>query len=635
MANIRLNILPISSKYFSYKIFRKLKEQNDIKEDGTYLYNLPIEENSKERLSYWVSFIPKCGFEEFSVHSTDIIGLSKKFLLNQLVNTIENKEIPFQYNVKFKFTDDYIYFIIESLPEGDRTIYMSPYYLEEQNMYGFIIDFKFDKNKDIPFDKNVQILSLSLDIHGRSNKNYYSDKYNLIQNFLGRIYDKIQDIGTSEQPILLKNNLVETTVFHLNKKEYIFNNGNTTNSQFQGIRNFGPFLNIDKEVIFAFIFEERFKSFANELYLSLTGKSNPGTFPGFEQMFGITISVKNVRQIKIEDYTATTLLQVVEDVKSLQNDNPDKKVIGIYIEDCAIDIEDIPASNHYYYLKYNFIKNNLPLQVVNYRKLSERNSLKWSTSNIALAMFAKIGGIPWVVKPSNKDCLILGVGSSHKINKETKEITKYFAYTVCLDSSGLYKTLEVLADEESETSYLEKLTNSLVNILNDSKKNNYKTCALHLPFKIKKKEISAISNAIRQVDNIELIVIKINIDNKYFGYSFHNTLVPYESSFVKLSKNEYLVWFEGLLYGKEIVDKRLSNPVHIQFLSGNTEKKFDEHTFLQDILNLSGANWRGFNAKSIPISIYYSQIIAKYTEAFDDIQDYKEGSISNDKPWFL
>ena len=102
-----------------------------------------------------------------------------------------------------------------------------------------------------------------------------------------------------------------------------------------------------------------------------------------------------------------------------------------------------------------------------------------------------------------------------------------------------------------------------------------------------------------------------------------------------LSKNEYLVWFEGLLYGKEIVDKRLSNPVHIQFLSGNTEKKFDEHTFLQDILNLSGANWRGFNAKSIPISIYYSQIIAKYTEAFDDIQDYKEGSISNDKPWFL
>ncbi len=57
--------------------------------------------------------------------------------------------------------------------------------------------------------------------------------------------------------------------------------------------------------------------------------------------------------------------------------------------------------------------------------------------------------------------------------------------------------------------------------------------------------------------------------------------------------------------------------------------------YLQDVLNLSGANWRGFNAKSIPISIYYSQIIARYTEAFEKIDGYEENSISNDKPWFL
>lgn len=346
------------------------------------------------------------------------------------------------------------------------------------------------------------------------------------------------------------------------------------------------------------------------------------------------MNTKNVRQIKLNDHSLDTMFRVVDDVKSLQDDNPDKKIVGIYIEDCAVDSEDIPASNNYYFLKYHFIKNNLPLQVVNYRKLGDRNSLKWSTSNLALAMFAKMGGIPWVVKPSNKNCLILGIGSSHKINRETGEVSKYFAYTVCLDSSGLYKTLEVLADEESEISYLKKLTANLVTILKEQK-SNYETCVLHLPFKIKQKEVTAISDAIKQIDEIELVVIKINVDNKYFGYSFHNTLVPYESSFVKLSKDEYLVWFEGLLYGKEIVDKRLSNPVHIQFLNITNRKKIDEQAFLQDILNLSGANWRGFNAKSIPISIYYSQIIARYTEAFEKIDGYKEGAISNDKPWFL
>ncbi|MBK8291935.1 MAG: hypothetical protein IPK96_14385 [Flammeovirgaceae bacterium] len=183
-----------------------------------------------------------------------------------------------------------------------------------------------------------------------------------------------------------------------------------------------------------------------------------------------------------------------------------------------------------------------------------------------------MGGIPWTVKPSNNNCLILGVGSSRKRNKETGEITKYFAYTVCLDSSGLYITLEVLSDATSETHYLDKLRANLIRLLKSERFINYKTCVLHLPFKIKQKEIAIISAAIKEITEMEFVAIKVNLDNKYFGYSFHNTLVPYESSFVKLSRSEYLVWFEGLLYGKEVVDKRLSNPVHIQFLNIGNEK---------------------------------------------------------------
>lgn len=95
---------------------------------------------------------------------------------------------------------------------------MCPYYLEEQNTYGFIIDFKFSKNIDVLFDKEVQKLSLSLDVNGRSNKNYYSDKFRIVQNFITEVYEGIQNIGTEDEPIEISPNLVETTVFHLNKK---------------------------------------------------------------------------------------------------------------------------------------------------------------------------------------------------------------------------------------------------------------------------------------------------------------------------------------------------------------------------------------------------------------------------------
>lgn len=636
MANIRLNILPVVETTFSFKVFRKLKQENDIKEEYIYHYHLPADSDLKNRHLYLVSFKPKEGFEEFVTYSNYAIGLTKRFLLKQLHETLVTNGCVLSFEIKRQFAEEQIELTLQEFKEGKQIISLSPFYLEEQKRFGFIVDFRFSKNKELPFNKEVQIHSLSLDRQGQSNKNYYSDKFKLINIFLDKVYDKIQVFEQLDGSLIhIERDLVETPVFQLNKKEYIFSNKSTANSQFQGIRNYGPLQKIDKEVLFAFIFEDRFKSFANELFLSLTGKSNPGTFPGFEQMFGVQINTNNVKKISIEGFSNKDLLKIVDNVKLLQDSEPHKKVIGIYIEDYSTENEDITTSNCYYYLKYNFIKNNLALQVVNYRKLGERNSLKWSTSNVALAMFSKLGGIPWVVKPSNNNCLILGVGSSHKRDEETGFITKYFAYTVCLDSSGLYKTLDILADETSEANYLKNLKINLVKILTDGRMDNYKTCVLHLPFKIKQKEILAISEAVRQINNIDFVAIKINLDNKYFGYSFHNTLVPYESSFVKLSRTEYLVWFEGLLYGKEVVDKRLSNPVHIEFLNLENSKGLDERKYLQDVLNLSGANWRGFNAKSIPISIYYSQIIAKYTEAFESIEGYEENSISNDKPWFL
>ena len=378
MANIRLNILPVLESEFSFKIFRRLKHENDIKEENIYQYQLPIETELKDRKLFLVSFEPKEGFEEYLTYSNHAIGLTQRFLLKQLFDKLTNNGCPLPFEIKRRFAEEQIEFTLHEFKQGKQIVFLSPFYLKEQNQFGYIIDFRFSKNKNMPFNKDVQIFSLSLDNYGRSNKNYYSDKFRLIQSFLDKIYDKIQTIREDEgNQIHIGRELIETPVFQLNKKEYIFSNKNTANSQFQGIRNYGPLQKIDKEVIFAFIFEDRFKSFANELYLSLTGKSNPGTFPGFEQMFGVKISTSNVKQVKIEGFTNTDLLKVVDTVKALQNSEPEKKVIGIYIEDYSIDTEDILASNHYFFLKYNFIKNNLALQVINYRKLGERNSLKW------------------------------------------------------------------------------------------------------------------------------------------------------------------------------------------------------------------------------------------------------------------
>lgn len=632
MASIKLNFLPLKKNKFEFTVYRRRRTEEDVKTDFNFFYFLPSDDGT-ERLPYVLSFSDFDHAEKVILSSFDSIDLAKRYMFNALVSTLTIGHSIFPFEVRHRLADHRVEFTIEVVSEGRRIIYLSPYFLEDQSRFGFLVDYRFSKAANVAFDKHIQYYGLSLDQHFRSNRNYYADRLHLIQSFIDQSYHTWSSIHQGDDEIIeIQRHLNESPVFSLSKKEYIFNNQNVAYSQFQGIRNYGPYRKIEQEVTFVFLFEERFKSFANELYLSLLGKSNPGTFAGFETIFKVKFGVQNVRQVKLQSYLPEKLNEAIAEVKRIQEDN--KLVIGIYIEDYDMDREG-EVSSTYYFLKYHFIKADMPLQVINYRKLGDKNALKWSTSNIALAIFSKLGGIPWIVKPNNNNCLILGIGSAHKRDKETGKVNKYFAYSVCLDSSGLYKRLEVLADEADQEHYLVNLQANLVSLLRSEAFAHYTSCVLHLPFKIKKKEIDALSKAARSVMELRFVAIKINIENQFFGFSNHNTYVPYESNFIKLAADQYLVWFEGLQFGKEVVDKRLANPVHIQFLNMDREKQADEKNFLQDVLNLSGANWRGFNAKSIPISIYYSQLIADYMEAFEKMPDYEENALSNEKPWFL
>lgn len=628
MTNIKLNFLPIKNHEFSFTIYRKeIKGTIETNYDLKW-YRLFPNSESNEKKNYYVSIEKKDGFEKFLCRPNHNIELTKWFIFESFNKYISVSDLSAEYSVFQKYKINEIQFTVNKFKEGKQLIVLSPYYLQQEKKFGFLIDFKFSKADDILFNKDVQRYSLSLDEKYKSNKDYYLDKYQIFQDFLRNNFQSIKEFKNEDSFIQLSDELIPLECNHLDKKQYIFSKKRISSSQFLGIKNYGPLDGVNDDIQFVFIFEDRFKTFANDIFLSLIGKSNPGTFSGMDSMFNIKLDKTKVERVSISDYSNEVLLEAVNKVVEFSKN---KKTIAIFIEDYS---EEEGNSEPYYFLKYQFLKKDIPLQVLNYQKLSMRNTLKWSTSNIGLQIFSKLGGKPWIVKSSNADCLILGIGSSHKRDINTDKIKKFFAYSICLDSSGLYKKLEVLAEDENETNYLDSLEKGLVQLLTSDDFSNYKSCVLHLPFKIKKSEVDALEKAISEVSNLDFTVVKINVDNRFFGFSNHNTLVPYESSYVQLASNQFLVWFEGLNYGKEIVDKRLSNPVHIEFL--NIGKRVDNYkSYLQDIINLSGANWRGFNAKSVPISIYYSKIITEYISEFGDIVDVEKMSVTNDKPWFL
>ena len=111
--------------------------------------------------------------------------------------------------------------------------------------------------------------------------------------------------------------------------------------------------------------------------------------------------------------------------------------------------------------------------------------------------------------------------------------------------------------------------------------------------------------------------------------------MPYESTVIPLSRSEFLVWFEGLQYGQQTVRKMVGSPLHVKFTYPNEGlTREQQRAHLQDAINLSGANWRGFNAKSLPVSVYYAQLIARYLREFE-IHGLPTVDVDTLTPWFL
>lgn len=635
---IRLNFLPLTTQDFEFRVYRKeyKGESRDESPEDLYINSLPIDpsgapKKDSNRKNFWISFEPRDEFQEFICRQDYNCKLTQHFLFHLLLQKIKSPSKENEYLLPHKIFRKVIFFILKEHSQGKETVWLEPYYLQPARKFGFLIDFKFRKNPDAGFSRIVQQLSLSLDKDFKSNRNFYIDKYQRVQEFLDKFRHEIFPLTFDELKIDIATSLENISSQHLNVKEYVVGKGKTAKSQYKGIEGDGPLENVNQEVTFVCIYEEKEKYLLDDLINALRGKSHGILFKGIQDMFNLKAKDQIV-SLPILRQSQEDLDNAVKKIESLKQECKESLIMPIFI---GYKTDE----QTYYDLKYKLLKENLPVQVVTTDLLKRRDGLKWSTSNIALQIFAKLGGKPWKVLPSHERSIIFGIGQAHQ--KFNGEIVRYFAYSVCTDSSGIYKKINVLGKSQEEGSYLEQLKSNIKNAINEHLDDKYEKCVLHIPFRIKRRELEAINEAIKEIANTEsggdldFVVLKVNPENKFFGYAYTNSLVPYESSYITLSNNPkaYLVWFEGLQYHRETIHKRIAGPVHIEFYWSNRDFKEEERTkYLQDVLNLSGANWRGFNAKNLPISIYYCQLVANFLKRFpEEVENIEQIPV----PWFL
>jgi hypothetical protein len=634
---ISLNFLPILAESFSFTIYRQEDrgQRKEVLGQEVSKQSLPIDKcDPNSRSDYWVSLKEMDSFESFECHADFNQFVTRNFLYDCLLNVCQSAKPKIFFSEEKGLVENRLSFVLANHPEGEEIVWLQPYYLKSAKRFGFLIDYKFKRSSDVAFSKRIQQLSLSLDDKGRENRNFYSDRYDKIQWFINCYLDNLFPLSFQQGTIKIAKKLILLSADALAKKTYVFNNNKTHESQYLGIKRHKPLITLDESPVLFFVYRQQDRLLSLDLYKALRGESFPNVFPGTHTMFGFRLSPDNVHGISVSNFKETEMLQVRDKVLSFKASH----IIVILI--APWDDEEIEDSNDYFKAKHIFVSAQIPSQVVRLHTLERDTRLQWSTSNIALQSFAKLGGKPWKVQPKHGRCLIVGVGQSHRVKSEDGKriIERYYAYSVLSESSGLFKELRVLGRADNSKQYLIELRESIAKIV-DEHRSTFQRFVIHAPYKISKGELDAIRSGFESfAENTEnqFVVLKINSRNKFFGYSHtNNSLVPFESTYVTLAWNEYLVWFEGLQYHNPKVARRYDRPIHIKFYYSSSELSLaDQLDYLQDAVNLSGANWRGFNAKNLPVSIYYAQLIARFANKFAEL-DLPEVDLDNLNPWFL
>ena len=633
MDKITLNFLPLSNQNFSVPIYRKKTQKNNERSETGVRFKLKVLD-SKEYVDFDISWDKREGFDKYLCDAKENFDLTKQYLLRLLEHRLTEAGCSFSWYFPPKSFYKELRFIIKEHKEGNTEIILMPYFLKNHLEFGFLIQHHFKVNSNQPFNREVQKLSLSLDHRYQQNRSFYSDKFRLISNFVNTV---IVNIGNLIDDIAIATVLADTPSDKLGIKEYEVGKGSKSNSPFGGIKQNGPFRIVSGEVKYLFVFTEPLRSLARDVYSGLDGKLFHGMFSGLVSMFQMPFSKDCVEYKIVTNYNPSELQEITAKAVAMIGQNNCKVCVLTFFPSSLSEDKNKEIYSH---LKLQAIKHGFFTQGIKQETMGKKEQLKWSIGNIGLQMFSKLGGIPWLLIPSHEKCLIFGIGSAHEKDSEGNTI-KYTAYTICIDTKGNFNRVQPLSTSVNKDEYLISLKEELIKIICNENNKHVEECVIHVPYKVDRQEIDTIKKSVQAVTgnvSFQIKVIKINTKHKFFGFSNHNTKIPYESSMVQLSNTEYLIWTEGLQYGNSTVSRRVSEPIHVEFLHGSEHNYDDDKTYLQDIINLTGANWRGFNSKAQPVSIYYPSLIAKFMKRFSEYEAVNDFSILSSKsfnPWFL
>jgi hypothetical protein len=310
------------------------------------------------------------------------------------------------------------------------------------------------------------------------------------------------------------------------------------------------------------------------------------------------------------------------------------------------------TENPYYFGKSLFFLHQVPVQDFTIELLAQSDySLGYSLNNMALACYAKMGGVPWLLKssPTLSHELVIGIGSANIRQERDADNQRIMGITTVFSGDGSY-----IVSNTSKAVVPEAYCGALTSVLGETiekiqKRMNWqKGDTIRLIFhaqvkKFNKEEIQAVRAVIEKYQEYQIDYAFLKISEDHGLHMFDSStagvqkgkLAPQRGKTFRLSEHEMLVYLIGQR------QLRHDNDGHPQglILDVHKDSTFKDIKYLSaQLYSFASHSWRSYFPNPMPVTISYSELIARNLGWLNQLPDWNDavmiGKIGQSQ-WFL
>lgn len=431
--------------------------------------------------------------------------------------------------------------------------------------------------------------------------------------------------GQLEQVPEIKINTVKD---HSNK--LLFGNNHLDISPIRGIQKEGPLeIATSSQVHFFYIFHEDDLLKSRQLHTLF--KSGTGNFKGLLDF--VSIPYHAPKDFSIEFKDKDNPLPEIREQLSNRSFLTDIHYIAIYISPYSRDKCSKSQKKIYFQVKELLLQKDITSQAIDANKITNNSNYQYSLNNIAIAVLAKLNGVPWRLNSKLKNELIVGVGAFKHVDSDVRYIGSAFSFA----NNGKFNKFDCFHRNQTE-----ELAGSILVAIKEyvSLCDNLQRLIIHYYKDMSDKEFDPIEKGLKNLGlDIPVFIISVNKTESQDIVAFDNNwleLMPMSGTIVGIGFNKFLL-FNNTRYSPDYFRESEGYPFPIKIgISCNNEELAKETRVIRELIDqvyqFSRMYWKSVKQQNLPVTIKYPEMVA---EIFPHFEGNEIPDFGKDNLWFL